>query len=290
MLADPVEFDKLVYPVLGSYKLDGWRCWLPEGKPVTRSLKDVPNKFIQHVLSDSGYMFIDGELIVGDPTDPDCYNVTDSACKKASGEPDFTFWAFDNVSDPTLPFLSRYEMVCASEGLPRVKVLDQIEIWNYEQLVAFEVEALEAGYEGIMTRQPRKPYKFGRSTARGGELNKLKRFVDAEAEILGWYEEEKNNNEATVNALGRTKRSTHQENKVGKGTLGGFRCRELAPPYAEFNCGGGKLLTKQRRAELWEIKETLPGQILKFSNFPIGRKDAPRFPQALGFRSPEDMS
>jgi DNA ligase-1 len=286
MLADPVEFDKLVYPVLGSYKLDGIRCWLPEGKPVTRNLKPIPNKYVQHVL-DGMYHYLDGELGVGDPTDPDFYRKTNSAVMSVTGEPDFTFYAFDHVADPTLPFLSRYEKVCASEGLPRIKVVDQVEIWNHEQLLAFEQEALDARYEGVMTRQPRKPYKFGRATSRGGELNKLKRFVDAEARVIGYFEEMKNNNVATTNALGRTERSSHQENKSGKGTLGGFRCRELAAPHAEFDLGGG--FTAAHRAEFWSQRDSMVGRIVKFKHFEIGRKDAPRFPIWLGFRDETDL-
>jgi DNA ligase-1 len=288
MLADPVDFDKLVYPVLGSIKLDGIRCWLPEGKPVTRNLKPIPNRFVQHELSER-YEGLDGELIVGDPTDPDCYRKTNSAVMSVDGEPDFHFWVFDCVITPNASFLERYAQVDQefNPPLPRIKVVDQTEIWNHEQLLAFEQEALNAGHEGVMLRRPHAPYRFGRSTARGGELNKLKRFVDAEAEVIGYIEEMANNNEATTNALGRTERSSHQENKTGKGRLGALHCRELAEPYAFFYLGGG--FTAAHRAEFWEQRDTLLGKIVKFKHFEIGRKDAPRFPIWLGFRDRSDM-
>jgi DNA ligase-1 len=289
MLADPVEFDKLVYPLLGSIKLDGIRCWLPEGKPVTRNLKPIPNKFVQAQLTEQ-YAGLDGELIVGNPADPDCYRKTNSAVMSVTGEPDFDFWVFDYVFPfvEDMDFYARYAAVeTTAAALPRCKVVDQIEIHNHEQLLAFEQEALDAGHEGIMLRRPEKPYKFGRSTAKGGELLKLKRFVDAEARVIGYFEEMKNNNVATTNALGRTERSSHQENKSGKGTLGGFRCRELAAPHAEFDLGGG--FTAAHRAEFWSQRDSMVGRIVKFKHFEIGRKDAPRFPIWLGFRDEIDL-
>ena len=284
MLADPIDFDKVRWPLLGSVKLDGIRCFLPEGKPLTRSLKDIPNKFIRETLSAFHYDKFDGEIIVGDPAAKDCYHVTNSAVMSRDGEPDFTFWVFDLVH-PELPYLERYKIL-EDVALPRVRVLDQFWLESMDELLAFEERCLSEGHEGIMLRQPQAKYKFGRSTAKGGELNKLKRFTDGEAEIIGFYEELKNNNEARINALGHTERSSHAENKEGKGTLGGFRCRELGTD-AEFDLGGG--FTAQMRRDFWEQRDQLLGKLVKFQHFLPGRKDLPRFPVFLGLRDRRDL-
>ena len=67
---------------------------------------------------------------------------------------------------------------------------------------------------------PDGPYKCGRSTVREGYLLKLKRFADGEAVILGCCEQMHNANAAQQDAFGRTKRSSHKDNKIGKATLG----------------------------------------------------------------------
>ena len=284
MLADPIDFDKVRWPLLGSVKLDGIRCFLPEGKPLTRSLKDIPNKFIRETLSAFHYDKFDGEIIVGDPAAKDCYHVTNSAVMSRDGEPDFTFWVFDLVH-PELPYLERYKIL-EDVALPRVKVLDQFWLENMDELLAFEEQCLNEGHEGIMLRQPQAKYKFGRSTAKGGELNKLKRFVDFEARILGYEEEMENTNEAKVNALGLTERSSHKAGLVGKGRLGALICEEpnnLLP----FRVGTG--FTAKQRAELWEIRESLPDQLAKLKSFPVGVKDLPRFSVFLGLRDRRDL-
>jgi DNA ligase-1 len=95
-----------------------------------------------------------------------------------------------------------------------------------------------------------------------------------------------NANVAFQNELGRTARSSHQDNKVGKGTLGAFLCVDLATG-ANVSVGTG--FTADQRADFWSRREQLRGQLVKYKHFPHGVKDAPRHPVFLGFRDPEDM-
>ena len=60
--------DALRFPVLVSPKLDGIRCVIHNDQPVSRTLKPIPNRFIQSELG--FYPPFDGELMVGDPLDP----------------------------------------------------------------------------------------------------------------------------------------------------------------------------------------------------------------------------
>jgi DNA ligase-1 len=175
-------------------------------------------------------------------------------------------------------------------------VYDQTELDHIESLL------IAAGHEGGIIRGPDTRYKFGRGTNSKGDLLKLKRFVDSEAVVIGVEEELHNANEATTNALGRTERSSHKANKVGKGTLGALVVRLLADhgdikAGTEFRIGTG--FTAAMRASLWteairRLDATgspggLDGRIAKFKWFPVGSKDAPRHPVFLGWRSPDDL-
>jgi DNA ligase-1 len=118
-----------------------------------------------------------------------------------------------------------------------------------------------------------------------GALIKVKQFTDDEATVIGFEEEFENLNEATVNALGHTERSSHQANKRGKGTLGALVC--VTKDGAEFRIGTG--FKRDERQALWDRRDTLPGSTVKFKSFLIGVKVAPRFPTFLGFRDSIDM-
>jgi DNA ligase-1 len=94
-----------------------------------------------------------------------------------------------------------------------------------------------------------------------------------------------NGNDAEVNELGRTKRSTKQSGMSGKGTLGAFICKTR--DGVEFKIGSG--FDQQDRENFWQNKSSLLGYIVKYKHFPIGVKDKPRHPIFLGFRNKMDM-
>ncbi len=52
MLADPIEPEKypLRFPLLVSTKIDGIRVLVRDGVAYSRSLKPIPNKYVQSVL------------------------------------------------------------------------------------------------------------------------------------------------------------------------------------------------------------------------------------------------
>lgn len=293
MLAKDGDLEKLKFPVVVQPKLDGIRCSIVDGKPVSRTLKPIPNKEIHEALSDPRLEGLDGELIVGEVTAPDCYRTTVSfvMAHDKTDEP-WVFHVFDKWDHPG----NYRERATAVEyfGLfhERIEplVLSDYRAESLEELEEAEVAALAAGHEGVIVRTLDAPYKFGRS-GKAGPLLKVKRFVDFEAEVIGVYEEMRNDNEATTNALGRTERSSHQENKVGKGTLGGFELRAINGPWegSEFRCGTG--FDRATREELWSdnpcANVLLNGRIVKVKSFPIGVKDKPRHPVFLGFRDME---
>jgi DNA ligase-1 len=288
MLASPADMDNIRFPMFASVKLDGIRAVVRNGQLLSRSLKLIPNTVIYNALAKASLEGLDGELIVGPTTSPTCYRDTVSGVMAEAKVPDWNFHVFDKV-ETDRPFWSRYErMQRVVDGAGyRVKSLEQVSIPDIEALNKFEAAALEAGHEGVILRHPDSPYKFGRSTAKEGFLLKVKRFVDGEAEVIGVLEEMHNGNEAQTNELGRTKRSSHQENKTGKGRMGALLVRDLVTKV-EFQIGTG--FDDADKAWWWGRGIATNGTVIKYKSFPIGVKDKPRHPVFLGTRDPRDMS
>lgn len=280
MLAAEVDFDKLRYPIMASPKLDGVRAVIINGVVLSRSLKEIPNRHVQKLFSHLEHY--DGELIVGSPTSHTCYRDTMSGVMSRDGEPNVLLFAFDHIEKPEDSYSKRIQRV---KNFPKGIKLRQPEILSYDHLIEYEEQMLTFGYEGLILRDPSAPYKFGRSTAREGYLLKLKRFTDAEFEVIGFEERMHNGNEATKNELGRTKRSSCKAGKVGRGDLGAL---VLKGDGFTFNCGAG--FTDEERAYLWSIREHgLVGRLAKIKFFQIGMKDAPRHPVFLGWRDEIDL-
>ncbi len=279
LLAVEADLDKIKYPVAISTKLDGLRSIVIDGVVMSRKLKPIPNKFVQERFGRfEGY---DGELILGDPTADDVFRKTTSAVMSIEGEPDVRFYVFDNILVDA-PWVDRYTSI-KHLGEYCVKHPHKL-VHDREAFDAFHENAVSLGYEGTMVRSLRGWYKFGRSTVKEGILLKRKDFADAEFKVIGYEERQHNGNEATVDELGHTKRSTHQANKTGRGDLGALL---LEGAGFSFSCGTG--FTDEQRAELWEQREALIGRWAKVKYFAVGVKEAPRFPVFLGFRDEGDM-
>lgn len=297
MLAGKADLKHLIFPVLVTPKLDGIRTVCMDGKALSRTLKPIPNLSIQRWFKNNADLLegMDGELIVGNPTANDVYRVTNSAVMSEDGEPQFTLYVFDYVHNGDLPFYARHDVITARfkdatgtwEGNGVARVLTHRSVRSIEELNDYEKSVLDAGYEGVMLRHPSAPYKQGRSSTREGYLLKLKRFCDAEAEIIGFEERMHNANEATRDERGYTKRSSHQENQVGTESLGAFVVRGIGEfEGVEFKIGTG--LDESNRLAYWVCKDDLLGKRLKYKFFDVGVKDAPRHPVFLGFRDTID--
>jgi len=279
------DAEVLTFPQLASPKLDGIRCVIHNDQPVSRTLKPIPNRFIQGELS--FYPPFDGELLVGDPTDPSAFNKSTSGIMSHGGDPAFTYWVFDWV-DPHevhFPFEERLKIVrdnLANDGhWPWARVVPHTRVDNAIELMELEAHYVGLGYEGIMTRSPSGSYKFGRSTANQQLLGKVKRFEDTEGTIVGFEELMRNENKAETNLLGYTERSTALAGQVPGNTLGALTVSH--PDWAEtFGIGTG--FSETSRFALWKMRHILKGERVRFKHQPSGAKDKPRFPVYLGLR------
>lgn len=273
----------LRYPLLASPKIDGIRVLVhPRLGPVTRTLKPVRNEYARGLLSGLP-PGLDGEVVCGPPTHPAVMNRTVRGIMRAAGEPQFRFLVFDWFSDDVEPYKDRYARLAELPGsAPEfVRVVDHVYVFGPRALRAFEERQVAAGYEGIVLRDPEAAYKHGRSTVDEQGLLKLKRFEDAEAEVVGVRELFSNANELTRDERGYAKRSRHRANLVPRGVLGALVCR--APGFAEeFDVGTG--FTEEERSRLWASRRRLVGRTVRFRYQPSGVIDAPRFPTFAGFR------
>lgn len=274
----------LTYPLMASPKLDGIRAMVsPEAGLISRNFKPIRNNFVRERFSTPFLEDLDGELILG-AHDATVFRRTTSAVSAYDGCPDVTFWVFD-VQGISAGYQSRYEYLASRvHSFANVKLVPHQHIANVTELYLYEESCLHAGYEGIMIRSLNGLYKEGRATVREGSLLKVKRFADAEAVVIGFEERMHNGNEATTDALGRTERSSHQANMSGRGDLGALVVSGVNGAYAgvEFRIGTG--FSDYDRSVIWKDRDSYLGTVCKFKYFPMGSKDAPRFPVFLGWR------
>jgi DNA ligase-1 len=230
---------------------------------------------------------VDGELIVGMPTQ-DPYRRTVSAVMTDDDNTlDMHYFVFDDFMLPG-GFQDRFKQIESfGNHCESVVIVPHVKARTPEELLAMEHECLEQGYEGVMIRSLNGPYKFGRSTVKEGYLLKLKRFKDAEAIVIGTYEQMHNANEAETNKLGRTERSTAKAGMVPTGMLGGFHVKDVKTGV-EFDVSSSTIPVIERPA-LWRQRKSLDGRILIYKYFPTGSKDRPRFPIFKGWRSKDDI-
>jgi DNA ligase-1 len=289
ILAGKFDASKQKFPVLASAKLDGVRCIIIDGVAMSRSLKPIPNEYVQKMIGKDKYNGLDGELMVGFVGGKDVYRNTVSAVMSEDGSPNFTFWVFDKVPQNPEKFegyQARLASIQKFDNAPHINVLPHKEIKDMDALDKFEAKQLDKGLEGVILRAPNGPYKFGRSSTNEGTLLKLKRFEDSEAEIIGVEELLSNQNEAKTNALGHTERSSHKANMEGMNTMGCLNVRDLKSKV-EFSIGTG--FDADLRKHIWEGRKCVLGKIVKYKYFAGGSKDKPRFPVFLGFRDKRDM-
>ena len=285
-----IEFSKvktLPKNLLASPKLDGIRFCIFGGVAYSRSLKLIPNKFIQAYVNQhaSDLEGVDGEIIIGSLIAEDCFNVTTSGVMRIEGEPEFKLYVFDiYLLNKTFDSRFNYLYLKADKFPSRVEVVfhEKVGLQHIENL---EQEYLKLGYEGLMLNNADSLYKCGRSGIKNPELIKKKLFADSEFEIIGYEPKYTNQNEAQINELGRTFRSSSKEGMKALETLGALILK--TDTGVTFNCGSG--FTDASRASYWLIRDSLIGQLAKVKHFKIGEKDAPRHPIFQGIRSLIDM-
>lgn len=307
LIVDSVNFN---WPMIASPKLDGIRT-LSDGSngPLTRTLKPIPNKHVRELIksiacADMGLFYTDGELTHGSPesvTDKDIFNKTTRAIMTQDENPyEVTYFIFDKYLYPELSYSDRfltplkhtgvvkYSPYYGNEGLKlNIVALEYKVCNNVQDVIDYEEECVAKGYEGIMLRDPTKPYKYGRSTLKSQHLLKVKRFADAEAQVIGYEEQYTNLNPKEKNELGNSERSGKKEGLVAAGTLGALEVRAINGPHSGLIFRVGSGFNDELRQQLWNTKPD--NLIITYKYQPSGEKDLPRFPVFKAIRKDAEV-
>lgn len=265
----PDIYNDVTYPKWIQRKFDGICCLAVNGVAMSRTMKPIPNKFIQAYFAENKLHGWHGELMLnGD------FNEVQSGVMRVEGEPDFYYEVYDRwVSEE--PYWSRYEDVGVFKAVPhdRVRVCETLLVESAEEVAELLEQFVQEGYEGAMLRDFNSLYKQGRHTLKSQALLKLKRFEDAEATIIGFEEKMHNENEKTKDERGYSKRSSKKEGLVPAGTLGALIVRW---GDAEFKIGSG--YEDKMRDYLWSIRESLLNKLVTFKFQGVSAYGIPRFP------------
>lgn len=318
------SFEELKYPCWATPKIDGINGLNLNGKSLGRSLKPYANVWLNGMLElwlPEGLCY---EVTIGDfPYGEDlCRNTTSfvNAIKKEHEK--IIVNVFDFIGDASEGYIKdrnylariddamdelytnfpaslwqEYE-VGTGEAVDRgwyfivndfleIRVMEPVEIQNKEEAEWYYNSCLDHEYEGAMFRQDI-PYKCGRATAKSQEVVRFKPSHDTEAVVVGFEEAMENLNEAKINELGHTERSSHKENKRPLGMLGAFLAIDIKTGDL-IKIGAGKL-SHAERIEIWENQNQFLYCIAKYRSMSTGIKDKPRFPRFITWRSIDDLA
>lgn len=128
-LAANGEASLLQFPMIAQVKFDGFRCIMPHGNPMTRTLKPISNNHVRNQLN-RGFGHIseglasrlgeghplhgfDGELIAlnAETLSEEDLHRTQSRINSAAGSPRFVYHIFDDFSNSNLPYEKRQEIL-----------------------------------------------------------------------------------------------------------------------------------------------------------------------------------
>ena len=292
-LADNYDPSNIQLPTFAQPKIDGVRGLNLDGNLVGRSLKAFKNKALTAKFSQPMYRGLDGELAFGNETSSSLCRDTTGITGTIAGPADgFTWHVFDYVTEETvgLPYRERYELLrkkVEELGEDFIKLVPYVRLNTADEVETYDEKNLADGYEGTILRNPNSLYKEGRPGKKEQQLMRIKRFSDSEALVLAVVEGRTNLNEAVVNELGRSERSSHAENQVPNGLVGSLTCKDLESGMT-ITVSPGEMDHIERKFYFDNQKEIV-GKTITYKSFKKGVKTLPRFPTFKNIRSAEDM-
>lgn len=289
MKACDADLSRLRFPLIAMPKIDGVRGLIVDGQFCSRTMRAFGNRSLASAPQLANNL--DFEIVAHSPAgqrlpfegavmQPSLCRDTTSIVNSHEGGQAVYFAVFDCFESPGDSYLARLSTAelkirdLLAAGYSQFQLVPWITVFDLDQLQAVETAWLAAGFEGVILRDPKSGYKQGRATVRENSYLRIKRFEDAEAEVVEFFEAEANLNPLSTRPDGLSERSSHAENKVGKGMVGGIVGRRL-DDGAVVMIGPGTL-THAERAQLWETRDQQTGRIFTYKHFPHGVKTAPR--------------
>lgn len=281
MLAKNYEEHKHKLPkdFMISAKLDGVRCLAVKecGKVrlLSRSGKEWDREILKHIVD-----VLENEIMAdGDIFDGEIYNhdmtfedISGATKRYREDTEDLQYWIYDIPSMGDEPFRKRESKMFSIRRMLKTKysalmnqpkqivhVLETSNSSSEEDMMYTYEKLVEAGYEGLIVRNPESTYKFG---GRSDGLLKYKRFFDEEYRVVD------------------------VESGEGKWTdMGVFVCETESGERFRVSYKANEA----SKRDLLENKEHFIGKMLKVQYFEKTAYGMPRFPVGLGVREPEDM-
>ena len=304
---DSMDVKDMVYPMIASYKLDGIRAIFKDGEMYSRSLKLIPNKQLNErfqYLKDFTKKYpiiLDGELYSHQLTFQEIQHYvrtddfTSERSQKKYGKiqkvPEhLKFYCFDmlkGINGENIPYETRLShLKFHKDDLgTNVVVVKTKTINKADEASAFFHQALDDGYEGLILRNSKSKYKFGRVTAKSGDGYKLKPFVTIDAKIKEVVERTKarEGSEKKINELGRSVTSKKKADRIPCGIAAGFVV-EYEGNELQATLTGNEAF----RTEIWNNRKKYIGKYIEYRAMMIGAKDVPRHPTFIRFRQDKD--
>lgn len=272
----PDIYTQVTWPKIIQPKLDGICCLAVNGVAMSRTMKPIPNKYVQKVFKELNLHGLHGELMVkGD------FNDVQSGVMRIEGEPDFYYVVYDYWdSDEQYQFRKlKWQSFVDNLENKHVESCPCFYVNNPEECERKLEQYIARGFEGAVLRDSRSLYKQGRHTLKSQALLKLKKFYDDEAIVIGFEEKLHNENVQEKDERGYSKRSQKKEGMVPANTLGALVVKWKD---VEFKIGSG--YTDIQRQEIWDNREKLLGKLVTFKYQELSKYNVPRFPVWKCFR------
>lgn len=301
---EEVDLLSLKYPLLASYKLDGIRCIFYKGEILSRSLKQIQNRQLKEKFepirkySEENNLILDGEIYSPDLTFQEItsfvmtQDLTDKKSVKKNGcvlsIPDhLKFYCFDIIEDGGMLddcyFEARYNFMqkCMFRFPDIAFPVEHIKVENKQEVENLFENALEEGYEGLILRDPKGKYKYGRGTIKEGIIYKCKPYRTFDGKITGVVQSTvvDQNAEKKVNELGRSVTSKKKDDRILIEKASAFWVDYEGKPLKVVLA-----MTDKEKEEVWENREKYKGMWIEYKGMLVGSKDVPRHPVMLRFR------
>lgn len=258
------DIDAIKYPCYVSDKEDGVRASIMESPRTgnrlvgSRTEKPIPNIYIRETIHNSTLpMGVDGELIISNKS----FHEIQSAVMSAGGKPDFRYMLMDYYGCGRYVAWSErlkiLENIFHAVRYSWIDLIPQYMVYNKDELTTRYNDAISRGKEGVMIRSLTGFYKAGKATIKQQTLMKLKPFIDADAQVVGFEELVFLNKPSTRSFM-----------------LGALKCKTVE--RVDFNIGSG--FSDDERKEIWENREKYLYKWLTFKYQKVGTKEAPRTP------------
>lgn len=290
---DAIKLTDIPLPTLVSFKLDGIRCIIKDGQMYSRALKQFPNvklyERFEHLMrfSKENNIILDGELLAKSLTFNELSGITRQLDKELPD--DLNFYCFDCIKaeDFNLDFQTRYLMTMLLPDMQYFEHLTHKTFHTCEEIEAYYTQALEWGCDGLILRNPKGIYKFGRATIKENIIYKLKPFqtFDSKVKYVIQATEVRAGAEKKINELGRSVTSKKKDDRVLIEKASAFLV-----DYNGLDLKVTIAMSDKEKEEIWKNKESYIGKYVEYKGMLVGMKEGglPRHPTSLRLRYDRD--